>query len=98
MPDSIGTTETMQSEAWPWKGVRYTWQARYGSSRSRCEGSISPRLTLQLPFPQVSESMGKTSLHGWHRHVSFVMLAFAMTAVIRHRANRSPPKKRDGGV
>jgi SRSO17 transposase len=42
--------------------------------------------------------MGKTSLHGWHRHVSFVMLAFAMTAVIRHRANRSPPKKRDGGV
>jgi SRSO17 transposase len=24
---------------------------------------------------------------GWHRHVSLVMLAFAMTAVIRHRAN-----------
>jgi SRSO17 transposase len=23
--------------------------------------------------------------HGWHRHVSMVMLAFAMMAVIRHR-------------
>ena len=33
------------------------------------------------------------SWHGWHRHVSLVMLAFAMMAVIRHRANPSPPKK-----
>ena len=27
------------------------------------------------------------SWHGWHRHVSLVMLAFAMMAVMRHRAN-----------
>jgi len=33
------------------------------------------------------------SWHGWHRHVSLVMLAFAMMAVIRHRANPPPPKK-----
>jgi SRSO17 transposase len=33
------------------------------------------------------------SWHGWHRHVSLVMLAFAMMAVIRHRANIVPPKK-----
>ena len=34
------------------------------------------------------------SSNGWHRHVSLVMLAFAMMAVIRHRANASPlPKK-----
>jgi SRSO17 transposase len=33
------------------------------------------------------------SWHGWHRHVSLVMLAFAMMAVIRHRANQSMPKK-----
>ena len=34
------------------------------------------------------------SWHGWHRHVSLVMLAFAMMAVIRHRANATPlPKK-----
>jgi len=31
------------------------------------------------------------SWHGWHRHVSLVMLAFAMMAAIRHRANTAPP-------
>lgn len=31
------------------------------------------------------------SWHGWHRHVSLVMLAFAMMAAIRHQAN-TPPK------
>jgi len=33
------------------------------------------------------------SWHGWHRHVSLVMLAFAMLATIRHHANRSAPPK-----
>lgn len=33
------------------------------------------------------------SWHGWHRHVSLVMLAFAMMAIIRYRTNvASPPK------
>ncbi len=34
------------------------------------------------------------SWHGWHHHVSLVMLAFALLAVVRHRANTSisPPK------
>jgi SRSO17 transposase len=32
------------------------------------------------------------SWHGWHRHVSLVMLAFAMLATIRHRANRGRGK------
>jgi SRSO17 transposase len=35
------------------------------------------------------------SWHGWHRHVSLVMLAFAMMAAVRHRANRVPPPKTD---
>jgi SRSO17 transposase len=30
---------------------------------------------------------------GWHRHVSLVMLAFAMMAAIRHHANAPPPPK-----
>ncbi len=34
------------------------------------------------------------SWHGWHRHVSLVMLAFAMMAAVRHHANRMPPPKR----
>jgi SRSO17 transposase len=33
------------------------------------------------------------SWHGWHRHVSLVMLTFAMMAAIRHQANQSTPKK-----
>jgi SRSO17 transposase len=33
------------------------------------------------------------SWHGWHRHVSLVMLAFAMMAAIRHRANTATPPK-----
>ena len=33
------------------------------------------------------------SWHGWHRHVSLVMTAFAMMAAIRRRANPPAPKK-----
>lgn len=33
------------------------------------------------------------SWHGWHRHVSLVMLAFAMMAAIRRNANKPPPPK-----
>ncbi|SSC72142.1 unnamed protein product [Ciceribacter sp. T2.26MG-112.2] len=36
------------------------------------------------------------SWHGWHRHVSLVMLAFAMMATIRHEANAALPKRRAG--
>jgi SRSO17 transposase len=34
------------------------------------------------------------SWHGWHRHVSLVMLAFAIMAAIRSRANTAPKKTR----
>lgn len=34
------------------------------------------------------------SWHGWHRHVSLVMLAFAMMAVIRSRANEEKSQKK----
>ena len=34
------------------------------------------------------------SWHGWHRHVSLVMLAFAMLAAIRYQANAALPKKK----
>jgi SRSO17 transposase len=32
------------------------------------------------------------SWHGWHRHVSLVMLAYATLARVRQRANQTPPK------
>jgi SRSO17 transposase len=33
------------------------------------------------------------SWHGWHRHVSLVMLALALMAAVRHHANQRPPPK-----
>src|SRR3982751_5618582 len=36
------------------------------------------------------------SWHGWHRHVSLVMLTFALLAAIRRRANTPPPLKTTG--
>jgi SRSO17 transposase len=33
------------------------------------------------------------SWHGWHRHVSLVMLAYAMMTTVRHEANMITPKK-----
>jgi SRSO17 transposase len=38
------------------------------------------------------------SWHGWHRHVSLVMLAFAMMAAIRHRANNIPAQQTIHGI
>ena len=38
------------------------------------------------------------SWHGWHRHVSLVMLAFAMMAAIQHQANNPAPKKTKVGT
>ena len=38
------------------------------------------------------------SWHGWHRHVSLVMLAFAMMIAVRNRANQSPPPKTKDSV
>ncbi|MCQ8280177.1 IS701 family transposase [Acetobacteraceae bacterium KSS8] len=33
------------------------------------------------------------SWHGWHRHVSLVMLAYAVMAAVRHQANKKAPQK-----
>jgi len=38
------------------------------------------------------------SWHGWHRHVSLVMLAFAMMAAIRHHANNPPVQQTIPGI
>jgi SRSO17 transposase len=38
------------------------------------------------------------SWHGWHRHVSLVMLAFSTMAVIRHHANKAPAKQTLPGI
>jgi SRSO17 transposase len=57
-------------------------------------------LAIEDAFETAKTELGLThnetrSWHGWHRHVSLVMLAFAMMTTVRERANRlhSPPKR-----
>ncbi len=63
----------------------------------RAEGQ---RWAIEDAFETAKTELGLThnetrSWHGWHRHVSLVMLAFAMMAVVRQRANSHPsPQKR----
>src|SRR5918993_640936 len=62
----------------------------------RVEGQ---RWAIEDAFETAKTELGLThnetrSWHGWHRHVSLVMLAFAMMAVVRERANSlSSPQK-----
>jgi SRSO17 transposase len=65
----------------------------------RVEGQ---RWAIEDAFETTKTELGLThnetrSWHGWHRHVSLVMLAFAMMAVVRQRANSltSPQKRSD---
>jgi SRSO17 transposase len=63
----------------------------------RVEGQ---RWAIEDAFETAKTELGLThnetrSWHGWHRHVSLVMLAFAMMAVVRQHANSlSSPQKR----
>jgi SRSO17 transposase len=56
------------------------------------------RWTIEDAFETAKNELGldhneTRSWHGWQRHVSLVMLAFAMLATIRHKANQPPPQK-----
>jgi SRSO17 transposase len=56
------------------------------------------RWTIEEAFETAKNELGldhneTRSWHGWHRHVSLVMLAFAMLATIRHHANQALPPK-----
>jgi len=65
---------------------------------------VGPRWAVEEGFEVAKTELGldhneTRSWHGWHRHVSLVMLALAMLATIRHRANsgrekNQPPKLR----
>jgi SRSO17 transposase len=65
----------------------------------RVEGQ---RWAIEDAFETAKTELGLThnetrSWHGWHRHVSLVVLVFAMMAVVRQRANslNSPQKRSD---
>jgi SRSO17 transposase len=64
----------------------------------RVEGQ---RWAIEDAFETAKTELGMThnetrSWHGWHRHVSLVMLAFAMMVVVRQHANTlTSPQKRN---
>ena len=70
-----------------------------GTSLEVLVGVEGRRWAIEDAFETAKTELGldhneTRSWHGWHRHVSLVMLAFALLAVIRHRANTtSPPPK-----
>jgi SRSO17 transposase len=74
-----------------------TWCAK-GTSLEKLVQVEGCRWAIEDSFETAKNEFGldhneSRSWHGWHRHVSLVMLAFAMMAVIRHHANVAPPKK-----
>jgi len=78
----------------------FTW-APAGTSIEKLVRVEGCRWAIEDSFETAKNELGldhneTRSWHGWHRHVSLVMLAFAMMATIRHQANKVPaqPKRR----
>lgn len=69
-----------------------------GTSMEKLVAVEGHRWAIEDSFETAKNEIGldhneTRSWHGWYRHVSLVMLAFAMMATIRHRANAVPPPK-----
>jgi SRSO17 transposase len=74
-----------------------TW-CRKGTPAKKLIAVEGRRWAIEDSFESAKNELGldhneSRSWHGWHRHVSLVMLAFAMMAAIRHHANAAPLKK-----
>jgi SRSO17 transposase len=75
-----------------------TWCPK-GTSMQKLVSVEGHRWAIEDSFENAKNELGldhneTRSWHGWHRHVSLVMLAFAIMAVIRHRANTGPSLKK----
>jgi SRSO17 transposase len=73
-----------------------TW-APVGTSIEKLVRVEGCRWAIEDSFETAKNELGldhneTRSWHGWHRHVSLVMLAFATMATIRHQANKAPAK------
>ena len=74
-----------------------------GTSIKTLVGIEGHRWAIEDSFETAKNEFGldhneTRSWQGWHRHVSFVMLAFAMMAAIRRHANHPAPKKTASGA
>jgi SRSO17 transposase len=75
-----------------------TWCPK-GTSMQKLVSVEGHRWAIEDSFETAKNELGldhneSRSWHGWHRHVSLVMLAFSMMAVVRHRANTGPLSKK----
>jgi SRSO17 transposase len=69
-----------------------------GTARETLVAVEGRRWAIEDGFETAKNELGldhneTRSWHGWHRHVSLVMLAFAMLAAIRRKANTGAPPK-----
>ena len=85
-------------------GLAYftTW-APAGTSIEKLVRVEGCRWAIEDSFETAKNELGldhneTRSWQGWHRHVSLVMLAFAMLAAIRHRANNAPVQQTIPGI
>src|SRR5215813_8473243 len=74
-----------------------TWCPK-GTSIQKLVSVEGHRWAIEDSFETAKNELGldhneTRSWHGWYRHVSLVMLAFAMMAAIQHQANKPTPKK-----
>jgi SRSO17 transposase len=75
-----------------------TWCPK-GTSMQKLVSVEGHRWAIEDSFETAKNELGldhneSRSWHGWHRHVSLVMLAFSMMAVVRHRANTGQLSKK----
>jgi SRSO17 transposase len=73
-----------------------TW-GRKGTSIETLVRVEGTRWRIEEGFETAKNELGldhneTRSWHGWHRHVSLVMLAYAMMAAVRYQANTAPKK------
>jgi len=76
-----------------------TW-SRKGTPMEKLIEVEGRRWTIEESFATAKSEFGldhneTRSYHGWHRHVTLAMLAFAMASVVRSRANRDVGSKKN---
>jgi len=81
--------------------VYFTTWCPHGTSIDTLVRVEGTRWRIEEGFETAKNELGldhneTRSWHGWHRHVSLVMLAYAMMATVRYHANTITPKKTKG--
>jgi SRSO17 transposase len=95
-PARMKAAQVPEETAFATKPALAVW-APVGTSIEKLVRVEGCRWAIEDSFETAKNELGldhneTRSWHGWHRHVSLVMLAFAAMATIRHQANKAPAK------